>query len=82
MEEFRGNSTAGSRPKVTTTDQRSKMEGVMPKMAAREAQMRDNPEGELDPADDDRRRCKKNVPSKLTLACLHFNALASISYCD
>jgi len=45
-------------------NQRSKMEEIVPKMLAGEAQIRDNPEGsELDPADDDRSRCKKNPPS-------------------
>jgi len=41
-------------------DQKSMLEKVVPKLARREAQMRDNPEkGELDPAVDDRKRCRK-----------------------
>jgi len=43
-------------------DQRSEMEEVVPKMACREARMRDSPErGDLDSADDISRRCKKDV---------------------
>jgi len=42
-------------------DPEVKMEEVVPKMAVGEAQMGDNPEGDdIDPADEVRRRCKKN----------------------
>jgi len=40
------------------------MEEEVSNMARRKARMRDNPEGgEIDPAGDVRRRCKKNSPS-------------------
>jgi len=43
------------------------MEEVVPKIARQEAWVRDNPErGELDPADDVHRRCKKNSSSILS----------------
>jgi len=43
------------------------MEEVVPKMARRKDQIRENLEGgKLDPVIDDRRRCKKNSPSVLS----------------
>jgi len=42
------------------------MDEEVSNMVRREAWMRDNPKGgELDPADDVHRRCKKNSPSVL-----------------
>jgi len=48
-------------------DQSAKVEEAEPKMARREAQMRDNLEGGLDPVEDVRRRCKNN--SRYVLSC-------------
>jgi len=63
-EEFRGDPTVGPHPKVWTRDQKwnkSAKDGTL------EVQMRDNLEGgELHPADDGHRRCKKNYPSVLS----------------
>jgi len=50
-------------------DQRSKMAEVVTKMVRREARMWHNPEGgNLDPADDVHRCCKKN---SLVLSCIY-----------
>jgi len=56
-----GDPTFGSRPR---SGLESKIIEVMPKMARRKlGSDADNPEeGELDPAVNDRRRCKKNSP--------------------
>jgi len=43
------------------------MKEVVPKMVRRKGSMRDNSKGgKLDPADDVRRRCKKNSPSVIS----------------
>jgi len=47
-------------------DQRSKME-VVPKIARRTGSDAEHPGGELDPAEDVHRRCKKNSPA---LSCI------------
>jgi len=61
---IRGNPTVGPRPR-TGPDIKSGRNSA--KDDAPETQMRDNPERrELDPALDDRRRCKKNSPSVLS----------------
>jgi len=66
-EKLHGDPRVEPHPKVWTRSQ--KMEEVMPNMARREARMRNNPVGgDLDPADDVRRRCKKN--SSFILSCI------------
>jgi len=61
-----GTQQSGHASRPQGLDQSSKTE-VVPKMAHREAQIRDSLErSELDPAEDARRRCKKNSPSVLS----------------
>jgi len=73
-----GGPTIGPRLKLWT-DQKSKIEEIVPEMARRRAQMWNNPKaGELDPADDVRRRCKKNSLS--VLSCMFYFRFIRFSF--
>jgi len=67
VEELRWDPTIWPHPKVWTRGRRWQWKKWCQRWRAGEAQMQDNSEGsELDPADDVRRRCKKNSPSVLS----------------
>jgi len=66
VEELHGDSTVGLEPHPKIWARGQKWKKLCQRWRAGKAQMRDNPGGELDPAEGVRRRCKNNSPSVLS----------------